>query len=78
MKYGLFTRSTDGTADRKLGRRGLIAGAGVAGLTVVALQALGRGRAGGPIATAAKGPPARQAHYRATPHVLRYYETAKS
>jgi len=31
-----------------------------------------------PVAAAAKAPPAADAGYQVTPHVLRYYETAKS
>jgi hypothetical protein len=31
-----------------------------------------------PVAVAAKAPPAADAGYQVTPHVLRYYETAKS
>ncbi len=79
MKYGPSARSTAADAiGSTVDRRGVIVGAGAAGLTVVAMQALRGGAAGGPVAVAAKTPPAKEVGYQVTPHVLRYYETAKS
>jgi hypothetical protein len=78
MRYIPSTRFTVAATDNGFDRRGLIVGAGVVGVAVVAMQAL-RGRATeSPVAVTAKASPAKDTGYRATPHVLRYYETAKS
>ena len=61
----------------RLGRRGLLVGAGVAGVAAVAAGGLHRAvvaEAGAAVAPAA----AEGAGYRLTPHVLRYYETTKA
>ena len=61
----------------RLGRRGLLLGAGVAGAAAVAAGGLHRAivaEAGTVAAPAA----AEGAGYRLTPHVLRYYETTKA
>ena len=65
-------------ATAKLDRRGLVVGAGVAGVAAVAAQVLHRAAVDAPVAVAAKAPVADGAGYQVTPHVLRYYETAKS
>jgi hypothetical protein len=62
----------------KVERRGLIVGAGVAGVAAAAAHALRGAGVEAPVAAAAKAPPAADAGYQVTPHVLRYYETAKS
>ena len=68
-----FTRSAAGVTNR----RGLIVGVGVAGVAAVAARALpGRMAQAAPALEAR--PPADDARYQATRHVLRYYETAKS
>ena len=60
-----------------LGRRGLLVGAGVAGVAAVAASALHRGVIGEAAVAAAPAVPAGEG-YRLTPHVLRYYETTKA
>ena len=60
-----------------LNRRGLLLGAGVAGAAVVVAKAL-PGSAAVEVAQAAVKPAVDTAGgYQLTPHVLRYYETAK-
>lgn len=60
------------------GRRGLLMGAGAAGVAAVAASALHRGAIGEAVAvTAVPTVPAGEG-YRLTPHVLRYYETTKA
>jgi hypothetical protein len=66
-----------GDPSPRLGRRGLLLGAGVAGAAAVAAGGLHRAivaEAGTVAAPAA----AEGAGYRLTPHVLRYYETTKA
>ena len=58
-------------------RRGVLVGVGIVGIAAVAARALGGRTAEPPPAVGAK-PRADQAGYRATAHVLRYYETANS
>ena len=65
-------------AAAKLDRRGLVVGAGVAGVAAVAAQVLHRAAVDAPVAVAVKAPAADGVGYQVTPHVLRYYETAKS
>ena len=65
-----------GDPSPRLGRRGLLLGAGVAGAAAVAAGGLHRAvvaEAGAAAAPAAEG-----TGYRLTPHVLRYYETTKA
>jgi hypothetical protein len=78
MKFIQSRRAAAAATDGNVDRRGLIVGVGVAGAAAVATHALrGTGdEAPGPVA--AKTAPAKDAGYQATPHVLRYYETAKS
>ena len=81
MRFIPSIRSTpDRSPDRagaKVDRRGLVVGAGVAGLAAVAARALQRGAVEAPVAVAAKVAVAGGDGYQVTPHVLRYYETAK-
>ena len=60
-------------------RRGLVVGAGIAGVAAVAAAALHRRSVAAPEAevTAAAATPAADG-YQVTPHVLRYYETTRS
>ena len=66
-----------GEESPRLGRRGLLLGAGVAGAAAVAAGGLHRavvaeaGPVTAPVATEGTG-------YRLTPHVLRYYETTQA
>jgi hypothetical protein len=60
----------------RLGRRGLLLGAGVAGAAAVAAGGLHRAVVAE--ATAAAPAAAEGQGYRLTPHVLRYYETTKA
>jgi hypothetical protein len=78
MKF-IRSRSSapDGVAG-KVDRRGLVVGTGVAGVAAVATAVLHRGAVEAPIAVAAKAPLVKGEGYQVTPHVLRYYETAKS
>ena len=62
----------------KLDRRNLVLGSGVAGAAAVAAYALPRtGSAVPPASLAAAALPEQGDGYQVTPHVLRYYETAK-
>ncbi len=77
MKFTSFQRAAD-AGGGKIERRGLVVGAGVAGVAAVAVHLM-RGRvADAPELVVAKAAPSREAGYQVTPHVLRYYETAKS
>jgi hypothetical protein len=78
MKDIPSTRSTAGAVGAKVDRRGLMVGAGAAGLAVVATHALRGAAIETPVAVAGTALPREHAGYQATPHVLRYYETAKS
>jgi len=60
----------------RLGRRGLLLGAGVAGAAAVAAGGLHRAVVAE--ATAVAPATAEGQGYRLTPHVLRYYETTKA
>lgn len=77
MKLNPFRRSAD-AGGGKVERRGLILGAGVAGVAAVATQILRGHAVAAPEPVLAKALPAQDAGYQVTPHVLRYYETAKS
>ena len=70
--------STPSTSDPGIGRRGLVAGVGIAGVAAVAATALQGARTEAPAAgaDAATAPPGDG--YRLTDHVLRYYETTKA
>ena len=70
--------SNPSTSDPGIGRRGLVAGAGIAGVAAVAATALQGARSEAPAvgADAAAGPPGDG--YRLSDHVLRYYETTKT
>ena len=78
MKFLTSRRPASEAIAGKVDRRGLVVGAGVAGVAAVAAQVLHRGAVEAPIAVAAKAPLAKGEGYQVTPHVLRYYETAKS
>lgn len=66
------------TATARLDRRGLVVGAGVAGVAAVAAHALYRGAIETPLVAGAKATAVEGEGYRLTPHVLRYYETTKA
>ena len=78
MKFIRSKRSAPDAIAGKVDRRGLVVGAGVAGVAAVAATVLHRGVVEAPIAVAAKTPLVKGEGYQVTPHVLRYYETAKS
>ena len=59
-------------------RRGLVVGAGIAGVAAVTAHALVRGGVPAPTPEATAKVPSDEGGYRATPHVLRYYETTKA
>ena len=61
-----------------LKRRGLLLGAGAAGAAVLAVRALPGGAPAAAPAVAAKAVVDGAAGYQLTPHVLRYYETARA
>ena len=69
--------SSTGEDSPRLGRRGLLLGAGVAGAAAVAAGGLHRAvvAEAGPVAAPAATD---GAGYRLTPHVLRYYETTQA
>ena len=65
-------------ASTRVDRRSLVVGAGVAGAAAVAAQAFRQGAAVAPdVTVGAKVLPEAGDGYQVTPHVLRYYETAK-
>lgn len=68
----------DETASR-VGRRGLVVGAGVAGASALAAAALHRGANEAPVADATSTNAATQGEgYRLTEHVKRYYATTRA
>jgi len=79
-----FSRSQRGTtplaaaAEPDAGRRGLVAGAGVAAAAALAAAALHRRAIEAPDPAAAKPKAASGDGYQLTDHVLRYYQTARS
>ncbi|MEO6895338.1 MAG: formate dehydrogenase [Caldimonas sp.] len=77
MKLNPFQRSAD-VGGGKVERRGLILGAGVAGVAAVTTQILRGHVVAAPGPVLAKALPSQEAGYQVTPHVLRYYETTKS
>ncbi len=60
-----------------LSRRGILVGAGAAGAAVVAVTALPLAPKASPVAAAPELAPERGGGYRLSPHVMRYYQTAK-
>ena len=78
MKFTRSTRSAQHAPDSKVARRGLVMGAGVAGVAAMAAQVLHRRTVEASIAVAVKTPLVVGEGYQVTPHVLRYYQTAKS
>ena len=60
-----------------LKRRGLIFGAGVAGVAAIAVKALPVATAPVPVAAASAAAAAEKGGYQLTPHVLRYYQTTR-
>ena len=78
MKPSAKPTPSAGEQSPRLGRRGLLLGAGVAGAAAVAAGGLHRAvvaEAAGPVAAPAA---AEGTGYRLTPHVLRYYETTQA
>ena len=66
-------------AAHPLKRRGLIIGAGAAGAAALAVKALPGAAPVAPVALAAKtAVDTATGGYQVTPHVLRYYETARA
>ncbi|MGZ5155477.1 MAG: formate dehydrogenase [Caldimonas sp.] len=59
-------------------RRGLVVGAGVAGVAAIAARALHRGAVEAAPVAGAKTAASDGEGYRLTPHVLRYYETTRA
>ena len=62
----------------RTGRRGLVLGAGVAGVAAIAAQSLHRSIVDAPVDTVVNTTSTQGEGYRLTPHVLRYYETTKA
>ena len=75
MKTQAFDRPSGDTPAAGLGRRRVLAGAGLAGAAAVAAQALPGTPAEPAEAVAAADPPDTAAGYRLTRHVRRYDET---
>jgi hypothetical protein len=75
-KLSIGTPAAVGSA--KVGRRGLVVGAGVAGGAALAGHALLRGAADGPVGATGVAATGDGEGYRLTPHILRYYETTKA
>ncbi len=70
------TKGSDPVAG--VGRRNIVVGAGAAGAAAIAVHSLQRGAAVGPaVPVVATALPEAGDGYQVTPHVLRYYETAK-
>ena len=65
-------------APNPLNRRGLLIGAGAAGAAVLAAKALPGAAPAATAAVAAKAAIDSAGGYQLTPHVLRYYETARA
>ena len=63
--------------DHGIGRRSVVAGAGIAGVAAVAVTALQSGVAAAPAAAGAATEVSGEG-YRLTDHVRRYYETTKA
>lgn len=61
----------------KIDRRNLVLGVGTAGVAAVAVQALRPTTAVVPVVDVSKAVTEAGDGYQVTPHVLRYYETAK-
>ncbi len=78
MKFIRSRRSAPEAMAGQVDRRGLVVGAGVAGAAAIAAGVLHRNTVEAPVAAAVKAPQAEGKGYQVTPHVLRYYETAKS
>lgn len=58
-------------------RRTVFAGAGAAGALATAATLLPAARQAGTVVADAKSPPEQGGGYQVTPHVLRYYQTAR-
>jgi hypothetical protein len=65
-------------APQPLKRRGLLVGAGAAGAAVLAVKVLPGAAPVAPVVAAAKAVVDGAGGYQLTPHVLRYYETARA
>lgn len=65
-------------SDKPLKRRGLLWGAGAAGAAVVAAKVLPGAAPAAAVVPAAQAARDATAGYQLTPHVRRYYETARS
>jgi hypothetical protein len=65
-------------AANPLKRRGLLIGAGAAGAAVVAVKVIPGAAPVATVAVAAKAAADTAGGYQLTPHVLRYYETARA
>lgn len=70
--------SPEGEAASVVGRRGLVVGAGVAGVAAVSAIALHPGGGVLPAVASAKTGSDADQGYRLTDHVKRYYETTRS
>lgn len=64
----------------RVGRRGLLAGAGVAGAVALTAKVLpgATPEVAAPVAAVAKKPPEPRTGYRLSDHVRRYYDTTRS
>ncbi len=78
MTTQAFDRPPGDAPGNPLGRRRLLAGAGLAGAAAVAAKALPGAPAEPADVAAAATPPGTAAGYRLTPHVRRYYETTRA
>ncbi|MEO6033375.1 MAG: formate dehydrogenase [Burkholderiaceae bacterium] len=77
MKFVTTIQALPAVGDQPLKRRGLLWGAGAAGAAVVAAKVLpGAGAAAASVPMARAATEA-SAGYQLTPHVRRYYETAR-
>lgn len=59
-------------------RRGMVVGAGIAGVAALAAGALHRGTQAGPSEEAVASGTSADSGYRLTEHIRRYYETTRS
>ena len=71
-------QSSPTTAPQPLKRRGMLLGAGVAGAAALAVKALPGAAPVAAVTVAAKAVVDSAGGYQLTPHVLRYYETART
>ena len=77
MSRQAIDQGLPGVSDATMPRRGWLFGVGAAGAAVLAVKALPAAAPLAQVAAAAKSTVDPHGGYQVTPHVLRYYETAR-